>query len=163
MEACLEPDVRLIFAMGRLAGLRTCSEVRTMKWSHVDESAGTLTIIDSKTKKPRKMPLFAGVREELDRQRLVTGTTRFVASQNLRSTSSSANYQKMCDAIRRSGQEQWVRVRQNLRTSCENDLLDKFDERLVTHWIGHSVTVSRKHYQRLRAEDYLNAIEIEET
>ncbi|MEO1528795.1 MAG: tyrosine-type recombinase/integrase [Planctomycetota bacterium] len=161
MEACLSPDIRLTLALGRFAGLRTDSEVRTMKWSHVDFDAGTLTIIDSKKKKPRVMPLFDRIREELERQHAVTGETRFVASAEMRSSSSSANFGKIRDAIKRSGQEQWQRTRQNLRTSCENDLLELFDERLVTHWLGHCTAVSRKHYQKLRPADYLNAIEKE--
>jgi integrase len=158
MESCLSPDIRLTIAMGRFAGMRTCSEVRTMKWSHIDADAGTLTIIDSKKKKPRVMPLFDDIRAELERQREFTGETRFVASPQLRSASSSNNYQKIKDAISRSGQEPWDRVRQNLRTSCENDLLDTFDERLVTQWIGHTIHVSREHYQKLRPSDYQAAI-----
>ena len=158
MESCLHPDIRLTLALGRFAGLRTCSEVRTMKWSHVDTAAGTLTVIDSKKKTPRVMPLFTTVLAELDRQRELTGDTRFVASPDLRSASSSANYLRITQAIARSGQEQWPRVRQNLRSSCENDLLELFDERLVTQWLGHTVTVSRAHYQKLRPSDYASAI-----
>ena len=130
-----------------------------MKWTHVDEDAGTLTIVDSKKRTPRVMPLFDHVRDVLERHRKVTGDTRFVASARMRATSSSANYQQICDAVRRSGQQVWARVRQNLRASCENDLLDVFEERLVTQWLGHTINVSRKHYQKLRPSDYLNAIE----
>ena len=158
MESSLSPDIRITLALGRFAGVRTCSEVRTMQWSHVDTDAGTLTVIDSKKKRPRVMPLFENIAEELALQREITGKTRFVASTQMRSTSSSANYDKICDAIRRSGQNVWPRVRQNLRSSCENDLLDLFDERLVTQWIGHTVTVSRNHYQKLRPSDYRNAV-----
>ena len=158
MEACLSPDIRLTLAMGRFAGVRTCSEVRTMKWSHVDVEAGTLTIIDSKKKKPRVMPLFDDILGELERQREFTGETRFIASSRMRSSTSSDNYQKIKDAIFRAGAKPWNRVRQNLRTSCENDLLDTFDERLVTQWLGHTIRVSREHYQKLRPRDYQAAI-----
>ena len=130
-----------------------------MKWRHVDSEAGTLTVIDSKKKVPRVMPLFEHVLAELEKQREITGKTPFVASTQMRSSSSSANYQKICDAIRRSGQQPWERVRQNLRTSCENDLLELFDERLVTQWLGHTVNVSRAHYQKLRPSDYRKAVQ----
>ena len=158
MESSISPDIRITLALGRLAGFRTCSEVRTLKWRDVDVEAGTLTIIDSKKRKPRVMPLFDDIREELEKQREITGNTRFVASSQMRSTSSSTNYQRICEAIRRSGQEPWPRIRQNLRASAENDLLELFDERLVTAWLGHTVTVSREHYQKLRPSDYRNAI-----
>ena len=159
MNACLSPDIRITIALGRFAGLRTCSEIRTLKWRHVDTKARTLTVIDSKKKAPRVMPLFDHVLAELEKQREITGKTRFVATVDMRSTSSAANYDKICDAIRRSGQEVWPRVRQNLRSSCENDLLETFEERLVTQWVGHTVSVSRAHYQKLRPSDYLNAVQ----
>lgn len=159
MESCLSADIRLTLALGRFAGFRTCSEVRTLKWSHVDAAAGTLTVIDSKKKTARVMPLFDNVAAELERMREHTGKTRFVASESLRSSSSSANYQRIKDAIERSGQEPWERIRQNLRSSCENDLLELFPERLVTQWLGHTVSVSRNHYQKLRPSDYRAAIE----
>ena len=107
----------------------------------------------------RVMPLFRNIAEELEKQREFTGDTRFVVSKQMRSTSSASNYDKVVDAITRSGQEVWERVRQNLRTSCENDLLEFFDERLVTLWIGHTVRISRSHYQKLRPGDYHAAIE----
>ena len=159
MDACLSPDTRLTIAMGRLCGLRTCSEIRTMKWAHVDFDANTLTIIDSKKKTPRIMPLFDAARSELERQYRVTGKTRWVCSDRMRSTSSAASYTKVKKAVARSGQDPWPRLRQNLRSSCENDLLQVFPERLVTAWIGHTVSVSRAHYQKLRARDYVAAIE----
>ena len=159
MEACLSPDIRLTLAMGRFAGVRTCSEVRTLKWSHVDFETGILTVIDSKKKKARSMPMFDDIRDELIRQREFTGSTRFVASEEMRSSTASANYTKVKNAVSRSGQEPWERLRQNLRTSCENDLLERFEEREVTSWLGHSVAVSRDHYQKTRPGDFKIAIE----
>lgn len=158
MNACLSPDIRVTLALGRFAGFRTCSEVRTLKWSMVDASAGTLTLIDSKKKRPRVMPLFENIAQELERQRVFTGDTRFVASSAMRGSSSAANYRKIVDAISRSGQDVWPRARQNLRASCENDLLALFEERQVTAWIGHTVKVSRDHYQKQRPSDYRDAI-----
>ncbi|QDV67207.1 Phage integrase family protein [Rosistilla carotiformis] len=159
MESCLTPDIRITFAMGRFAGFRTCSEVRTLKWQDVDVESGTLTILDSKKKKPRVMPLFNHVRDELERQRKSTGDTRFVVSEQMRSRSSSATYQRAREAVLRSGREPWGRLLQNLRASCENDLLEIFPERQVTTWIGHTVKVSRDHYQKMRQRDCDNAIE----
>ncbi|WP_417739671.1 tyrosine-type recombinase/integrase [Rosistilla oblonga] len=159
MDSCLSPDIRITFALGRFAGLRTCSEVRTLKWRDVDLDSATLTIIDSKKKKPRVMPLFDHVRAELERQRLTTGNTRFVVSEEMRSRSASATYQRAKEAVSRSGRIPWVRLFQNLRSSCENDLLEIFPERKVAVWIGHTVKVSRAHYQKMRQRDCDNAIE----
>ena len=159
MDSCLLQDTRLTIAMGRFCGLRTCSEVRTMKWEHVDFDAETLTIIDSKKKKPRIMPLFDTAKSELERQFELTGSTRWVCSEQMRSSTSSTNYSRIKKAVSRSGQEVWPRLRQNLRSSCENDLLEQFPERLVVQWIGHTISVSRSHYQKLRSSDYTTAVE----
>lgn len=160
MESTLRPDTRLVLAMGRFAGLRTCSEVRTLKWRHIDFERGQIEILDSKKKTPRRMPLFDNIRDELQLQREITGDTSWVASDQLRHQSDANNFRLVKAAIRRSGSECWPRIRQNLRASCENDLLKIFPERLVTSWLGHTVKVSRAHYQKQRDSDYLRAIEV---
>lgn len=158
IAACYDIDTRLTFVLGRFSGLRTPSELRTLKWSYVDFESSQLSILDSKKQKLRTMPLFDRVRAALERQHTETGKTRFVMSERFRSCNDSNNYNLVSEAIVRSGQPRWSRLRQNLRTSCENDLLKVFPERLVCEWLGHTVKVSRKHYQKQTAADYLEAI-----
>ena len=153
---CLDMDTRLSFILGRYAGIRMPSEALTLEWSHVDFEKRQLKILDSKKKKFRTMPLFDRLYDELIV--LQEEGDKFVFSSRYRTR--STNFKLMKEAILRAGQTPWERIRQNLRTSCENDLLNAgFDERLVTRWVGHSVQISRKHYQHAKDEDYLDAIE----
>ena len=155
---CLDMDTRLSFILGRYAGIRMPSEALTLEWSHVDFEKRQLKILDSKKKVLRTMPLFDRLFEEL--VGLQEDGDQFVFSARYRTSSDANNYNLMKEAIERAGIKRWPRLRQNLRTSCENDLLNKgFDERLVTRWVGHSVQISRKHYQHAKDEDYLDAIE----
>ncbi|MEL7500042.1 MAG: site-specific integrase [Planctomycetota bacterium] len=158
MDYCLVSDTRLSLAMARFAGMRTPSELRTLKWEHVDLDRGQLVVLDSKKKRYRVMPIFDIVRDELNRQRSHSGDSQYVASKLFRDNSDSDNYNRIKKAIRRSGQLCWMRLRQNLRSSCENDLLEIFPERLVAEWVGHSVGVSRDHYQKQRDKTYKDAI-----
>lgn len=159
MDACLDPDTELALALARFSAFRTPSEVRTLKWKHVDFNNGRIEILDSKKKRPRFMPLFDRVRTALESQLAHTERERFVVSKSFRSKSDSDNYQRISEAIRRSGQELWPRLRQNLRSSCENDLLEIFPERLVAAWVGHTIRVSRDHYQKQRNSSFAAAIE----
>lgn len=161
MEMCIDPDTRLILVLGRFAGFRIPSEARTLKWSHVDWGKSQMQVFDSKKHKFRTMPLFGRIRRELERhKKACTPTSKFVMSERFRSTADSNNYNLIKEAIARTEHDLWPRLRQNLRSSCENDLLNAgFDERLVTQWLGHTVKVSRAHYQKLTDADYRAAVE----
>jgi integrase len=158
MDSCLDPDTRITIALGRFGGFRTPSESATLKWSMVDFDRGTIDVMDSKKQKLRRMPMFERLREELQRRRTDSGRkSGFVVSDRDRASSNANNFNLIREAVERSGQDPWPRLRQNLRASCENDLLKLFDERRVTAWLGHTISVSRNHYQKQRDIDYREA------
>jgi integrase len=162
MDHSIDADTRLFLCFGRFAGLRLPSELRTLRPSDIDFGKSKLKILDSKKRRYRTMPLFSILRAELDRHRDSVGWTDFVLSERSRNASEANNYNLMKEAIERAGLAVWPRLRQNLRSSCENELLAKgFDERLVTGWLGHTITVSRQHYQSLSDADFSLAIEKE--
>ena len=60
--------------------------------------------------------------------------------------------------IRRSGQEPWGMVFQNLRSSREIELNEVFPWFTVCTWMGHTREVAREHYMSVPAEHVARAI-----
>ena len=157
---CNDADTRLSFVLGRFAAFRLPSEALTLQWSHIDFVRRQLQILDSKKLEFRVMPLFDRLYDELIGLRALSPDGRYVFSQRFRKSSNSNNFILMKKAIKRAGIIRWPRMRQNLRASCENDFLNSgFDERVVTQWVGHTVQISRKHYQKSVDDDYIRAVE----
>ena len=53
---------------------------------------------------------------------------------------------KVRDLWKRAGVEPWMRLWQTLRQSCEKEWAMTFPQYAVSKWIGHSITVSGRHY-----------------
>lgn len=161
MAQCHHPDTRLLFVLGRYCGFRLLSEARTLKPQHVDFENKILSVFDSKKQAFRQMPLFKLVADELVRHQDTTGwNRRYVLTPDTIEATDTRATDKMKAAVKKAGVIQWPRANQNLRSSCENDLLRQgFSERLVTAWLGHTVDVSRNHYQKLFAADFQEAVE----
>lgn len=153
IDQCRDSDTRIAFAMGRYAGLRLHSELRTMKWEHIelDSDTPTLKTFDSKKREFREpMPVFPDLARHLLEHREESGNGKYVISNKNRRNTDNYLYKLMAEAVMRTEHQRWTRLRQNLRTSCENDLLSAgFPENLVVAWIGHTVKVSRESYQKV--------------
>lgn len=48
--------------------------------------------------------------------------------------------------LKQAGVERWPKLFQTLRSSCEKEWAMTFPQYAVSRWIGHSITVSGKHY-----------------
>ena len=159
VDFCLDQDTRLVLILGRYLGLRLPSEIRTIKWRDINFNEGTIRILDSKSKEYRYPPLFKRVRQELEN---MTPGKRWLMSPKFLGCSDANNHRKIKQAVLRSPHKPWINIRQNLRTSCENDLLATNPPHLVYQWIGHTERVSRKHYQKPRPQDVQRAIEMDQ-
>ena len=165
------PVWRTILALCRFGGLRCPSEVLMLKWSDVDMAGGRMLIPVEKLahipgRETRECPVFAALRPHLEEAFElaapgevyvvggVTGDTHRKASRrpggwvnaNLRTT--------FAKIVHRAGLKQWPRLFQNLRASCETDLLSEYPIASVTAWIGHSAEVALKHYSQVRSADF---------
>lgn len=60
--------------------------------------------------------------------------------------------------IRRAGLQPWPKLWQNLRASCETDLMRDHPIHAVTSWIGNTPTVALKHYIQVLDSDFDKAV-----
>ncbi len=161
LKACPDHEWRLIFALARFGGLRTPSETLSLRWSDVDWERGRLLIHSPKTehhegKETRWIPLFPELREHLETafDRAAEGVdfviTRYRdAEQNLRT--------HLLRIIKRAGLTAWPKLFQNLRSTCETELVETYPLHVVTAWLGNSQLVAAKHYLQVTDEHFERA------
>jgi len=147
LAACPNARWRLLFGLARFAGLRTPSETHLLAWGDVDWERRRLTVRSPKTEH------FAG-----KAQRIVPITPKLMTilqegydaaeeGQEKVITKSRNNLRRELQAIiSRAGVPVWDDTFQTLRRSCEIEWAQRYPQFAVSQWIGHSITVSGKHY-----------------
>jgi len=144
------PDAqwRLLFALGRLAGLRIPSESHLLTWADVDKERGRLNVRSPKTEhhaghERRSVPITPRLMELLN-EAFGDGKAPEAALVSMRG---SGNVRRVLDAaIAAAGVAPWPRLFQACRASCEQEWAMTYPQYAVSQWIGHSITVSGKHY-----------------
>ncbi len=148
IEACPNAQWRLLFGLARYAGLRIPSESHLLTWADVDFDRARLTVRSPKTEHhagherrfvpitPKLMKLLQDRFDECEEgdQRLVTIRGKGAVQRQV---------EAICD---RAGIELWERLWQTLRQSCEKEWAMSFPQYAVSKWIGHSITISGRHY-----------------
>ncbi|MEM7625890.1 MAG: tyrosine-type recombinase/integrase [Planctomycetota bacterium] len=149
-SACPDDEWRLIFTLCRYGGLRCPSELLLLTWDDIDWQNQRFTVHSPKTEHHdghdmRIVPLFPEVAQALrhvhkhgrpDSKHLITRYR--LSNVNLRT--------QLNRIIRKAGMEPWPKLFQNLRSSCETELAERFPLHVVTAWLGNSVSVAQKHY-----------------
>jgi integrase len=150
LDACPDAQWRLLFALSRFGGLRCPSEHLALRWGDINWERGRMTVRSPKTehhegKGSRIVPIFPEVRPYLEQvfEEAEPGTefviTRYRdANSNLRTT-----FEKI---IRRAGLNPWQKLFQNLRSTRQTELAEKFPAHVVCAWMGNSEAVAKKHY-----------------
>ncbi len=158
LDACPDAQWRLLFALSRYGGLRCPSEHLALRWGDVDWAANRITIHSPKTehhdgKECRIIPLFPELRPYLEQafDEADPGTefviTRYRnANSNLRS--------QLCRILKLAGLKPWPKLFQNLRSTRETELAERFPIHVVCEWIGNSQAVAAKHYLQTTDEHY---------
>ena len=168
--AVSSPAWRIMLALARHAGLRCPSEVLSLRWADVNWEAGRMTVPSCKTehlpgKAYRVCPIFAALRPHLEEafelagpgaEYVVPGGYRAAAlgpagwkALNLRT--------QLLKLVRRAGLQPWPKLWQNLRASCETDLMQHHPIHAVTSWIGNTPSVALKHYLQVLDIDFEKA------
>ena len=163
LAACLTPQWRAVVALARFGGLRCPSELRPLRWRHVDFDAGLLTVVSPKTarqgKGSRVTPLFPELRPHLCALRRETGD---LAPDNpvlpdFEGTAWALGG-PLATIARRAGLELWRKPFQNMRATRQTELTAEFPSHVVCGWIGNTEEVANEHYLRTTDADFQRAI-----
>jgi len=150
LDACPDAQWRLLFALSRYGGLRCPSEHLALRWGDVDWERGRIVVTSPKTahhegKGERIVPLFPELRPYLEKVfDEAEPCSEFVIT---RYRKRNANLRTQLDRIiKRAGLRPWPKRFQNLRSTRETELADKFPMHVVCAWLGNSERVAQKHY-----------------
>jgi integrase len=157
LDRCDSLQWRIFFALARLQGLRAPSETHPLTYRDVDWEAAELTVNSPKTmrfrgKDQRIVPIGNLMMDLLSegRQSAENDDARIVT---IPLNNRAREFKRQLKAL---GIAPWPKMFQSLRASCEIQwLMEGHKEFAVSQWIGHSVTVGRKHYaNHVPKEDY---------
>tara|TARA_R110002111_G_scaffold194178_2_gene260443 strand:+ start:7481 stop:8752 length:1272 start_codon:yes stop_codon:yes gene_type:complete len=145
-------DYKILFALARFGGLRSPSETTILTWDHIDLENNRMEVYAPKTGQTRTVPILPQLREVLEEQ-----ASKFDGKPTglVLSVSKSNHGRTIKNAAMRAGVELWKNTFQTLRQSFETILCEQFPEHVVAAWTGHSLEVSRNHYQTMR-DEYLD-------
>lgn len=159
LEACPDHEWQLLFALCRFGGLRCPSEVLLLEWQHVLWDRDRIIVTSPKTehhsgKDSRIIPIFKELRSYLESSfdRAEEGS-RFLITRYRNPNSNLRTQLKRI--VEKAGKQPWPKLFQNLRSSCETELLDAgHPPQAVAYWMGHSIKVQQKHYAQVHDGHY---------
>ena len=139
---------RAFLSLCRLAGLRQ-GEALELTWGKIDWDRHRITVHGRKTNKMRVVPMEPRLEEILleaydsapEGEELVCHGVLF---NNRRRT-----FHKLCGC---AGLIPWKSWCHTLRKNAETDWAQRFPIYAVARWLGHSVTVSERHYLQVPEE-----------
>jgi len=162
LDACPDQEWRTIIALARIGGLRCPSELQQLRWADIDREKKWFTVRSPKTERhehcrERVVPLFAELREELDRHFSIDGTesNEFVI-QGLQGTDWTL-YEPFQKIARQAGLGTIKCPFDNMRTSRSDEIRRRWGETKESLWIGHTKEISKKHYLDLDDEEFAEA------
>jgi len=148
LAACPDAEWRLLIGLARLAGLRTPSETNLLTWADVDWDRARLRVRSPKTERhagheARWVPICPRLMELLQErfEAASEGDERLVTIKG-----AGARRRKIVAIVERAGVQMWEATWQTLRRSCEIEWAQTYPQFAVSRWIGHSITVSGRHY-----------------
>ncbi|MFC1635169.1 tyrosine-type recombinase/integrase [Planctomycetota bacterium] len=164
LEACIDAQWRLIFALCRYGGLRCPSEVLGLRWQDINWDRSQLVIRSPKTehhegKESRIVPLFPELLSYLREvfEEAEPGSEYVIT--RYRSTNCNLRPQ-LQRIIREAGLKPWPKPFQNLRSTRETELAEVWPEHVVCAWIGNSRKVAREHYLQVTDEHFERAAQL---
>ncbi len=163
LEDCPDAEWRLIFALCRYGGLRCSTEVLRLRWGDVDWENMRFTVHASKTEHHadggiRQVPIIPELYPYLrDCFEQAKPGTEYVITR-YRNTNANLRTQ-LTRIIKRAGLTPWPKLFQNLRSTRETELTEKFPVHVVCKWIGNSQPVAAKHYLQVTEDHFRKAVQ----
>jgi integrase len=164
VDGTRDPVFRLVLMLSRIGGLRIPSELRGLKWAHIDWEAGRILVHSPKTARypggeSREIPIFPELVPYLQAVWEKHGEEHeYVIPTNR--ASESAWRVRLAKLLDRLGISKWPRVFHNLRSSRQTELQELHPVHVVCKWLGNSPEVARDHYLQVRESDFEKAREI---
>ena len=158
LDACPNTQWRLLFALSRFGGLRCPSEHLALRWSDIDWARNRITVHSPKTahfpgKESRQIPLYPELLpylrdafEQAEEGEPYVITLSRTNTCNLRT--------QLNRIIRRAGLKPWPKLFQNLRSTRETELAEKYPLHVVCEWMGNTQPVAAKHYLQVTDEHF---------
>ena len=155
IDACPDAEWRLLFALARYGGLRIPSEAYALRWCDIDWARDRFTVRSPKTehhegKASRVVPIFPELLPHLlDAWELAKSGEGYredgFCIERYRGGPLNLRTQ-LARIIRRAGVKQWPKLWQNLRSTRQTELAERFPLQVVVAWIGNSQAVAMQHY-----------------
>lgn len=161
LDACPNAEWQLIFALCRYGGLRCPSEILGLTWQDINWDKGRMLVRSPKTEhhighESRLVPLFPELVPYLREifEQIKPGTEYVIthyrkANCNLRT--------QLKHIITKAGLKSWPKLFQNLRSTRETELVERWPEHIVCAWIGNSKAVAKEHYLQVTEEHFERA------
>jgi len=163
LDACPDAEWRLIFALARYGGLRCPSEIMGLTWGDIHWGEGRFTVHSPKTEhhpgqESRQVPLFPELVPHLQEvfEQAEPGT-EYLITRYRRSNSHLG--MELRRILRRAGLTPWPKLYQNLRSTRQTELAERFPLHVVCAWIGNSQAVAMKHYLQVTDEHFTEAVQ----
>ncbi|MFG0242224.1 MAG: tyrosine-type recombinase/integrase [Phycisphaerales bacterium JB054] len=161
IAAAPDAEWRLLIGLARYAGLRTPSETSLLTWDDIDWDAGLMRVRSPKTERhagheQRTVPIVPRLMELLEERRAEcdAGDDQLVTIQ-----SAGGRRRKIVAMIEAAGVEPWDDTWQCLRRSREVEWMnDGIAPYLVCKWLGHTLSVSARHYTIAVPDEVLSKV-----
>ena len=161
LDACPDAQWRLLFALSRYGGLRCPSEHLALRWEDVDWANNRITVRSPKTehyegKASRLVPIFPELLPYLREvfEEAEPGTEYVITRYRDRNCNLRTQLKRI---IKRAGLQPWPKLFQNLRSTRETELAERWPMHVVCAWIGNSRAVAQKHYLQVTDEHFAQA------
>jgi integrase len=165
LDACPTAEWRLIVALARFGGLRTPSEHLRLTLGDIHWDRDRFTVHSEKTehiegKDVRHVPIFPELKPYLEdafamaqpgQVHLITRNRCDDGAKDGKKANWRTTFLKI---IARAGVKPWVKLFQNLRSSCQTDLANRFPGHVVCEWMGNSEAVAQEHYLQVTDEHF---------